>query len=580
MICNQNNGNKLKPVLIITFFILIFTGIIYSNISSKEKKSDVIMFDTIFEINAPNAGTPALLFARYWVSKDFYSIGFKWAEPQVGNINFPTYPPGVTITSNEKAFSTTSQVIESHNDKYPKPIEERGVFRHALGSYPFRNIRFAERDALESRIYTKDIAGISEPDSNELQTVVIQDSKEDNGIKRKAARLNIQTNNGNITKLAVADSNGVLLKGVDYEYSEHDGKSMLKHQTIYLPEKRLMVGYSGKGVSITLRGQKKTYKELPGFHHTGARKCDIEYETIKTDKGPLSVPAGIVVKKADVNYTLRTAKMSNFTQLKMTQEEAQKQAFEFSRLSENELEVRDLLERYWLKNPDDINDIDTKHLVQLRREFENKNSRISDTSEKLKNFSMLLSLDWIQDDPNLYKDFEQYLKILKENNFNQMILLGGINAIDMTSRWSRYSDADKLLQKWIENTIPLFNPMEILNFSEIQIQDKKYWTVINLLGNYLKSKNDLGEMRFDIQVMRYMALLELNKLIEDPSKIKQESIRSQVEWALNSMKKEDLIRLASDSLAEAQETFSELKEPNEIQMSIKKKLDQIEEQVK
>jgi hypothetical protein len=76
--------------------------------------------------------------------------------------------------------------------------------------------------------------------------------------------------------------------------------------------------------------------------------------------------------------------------------------------------------------------------------------------------------------------------------------------------------------------------------------------------------------------MRFMAFNELIKLIEDPLKIKQDSIRSQVDWVLNSMKKKDLIKLANVTLIEANKSYSELKEPNRIQISVKKRLDQIE----
>jgi hypothetical protein len=269
--------------------------------------------------------------------------------------------------------------------------------------------------------------------------------------------------------------------------------------------------------------------------------------------------------------------MSNFTQLKMTQEEAQKQALEFSRLSEKELDVRKLLEKYWRKSPNDINDTDTKNLVQLRANFDNRNSEKPNVCENLKNINVLLSMDWIQGDPNLQKDFEQYLKILRDNNFKQMILLGGINAIDMTAGWGRYSESDKLLQKWIENIIQSFNPMEILNFSEIQVNQKKYWLIINLLKNYLESNKNLGAELFDIQAMRCLALFEFNKLIEDPSQIKQDSIHSQVEWVLSSKSREDLLRLANNSLEEANKTYAELKEPNKMQVSVKKKLDKLDE---
>jgi hypothetical protein len=158
----------------------------------------------------------------------------------------------------------------------------------------------------------------------------------------------------------------------------------------------------------------------------------------------------------------------------MTSQEAQKEALEFSNLNKNELNVRNSLEKYWLKKASDINDTDTKQLAQLRRNFENTNFDDSYTPDKLKNINMFLNLDWIQNDPNLQKDFEKYLKILKENNFQQMVLVGGLNAIDLTARWSRYSDADKLMQKWIENTVTMLNPSDILSFSDTQTIEKKY----------------------------------------------------------------------------------------------------------
>ncbi|MBN1975421.1 MAG: hypothetical protein JW787_17425 [Sedimentisphaerales bacterium] len=564
-----------KWIFIIMLVLLLCTGIVYSNDSTGDKKQAVMRFDTVLELKSPQSGASVLLFARYWVSKDFYSIGFKWAEPQAGNLNFPTYP-GVTISSNEKEFSTSSQIIESHNIKFPKPIEERGVFRHALGSYHFGDIRFAEPETLASRIYKKDIAGVPEPNNNQAQTIEIADSNNSKGIKRNIKKLEMKRGNGNIDNLRVFDANGFLLKDINYEYVGQDGKSMLKHQTVLMPEKRMMVGFNGNGVTITLRGQKKTFKELPGFHHTGARKCDIDYEMLKTDKGLLAVPSSIVVKRADVNYTLRTAKMSNITKLKMTQEEAQKEALEFGRLNDKELKVRELFERYWQKKPQDINDIDRIKLESLRKNFESANTDSKSAAEKLRNISMILELDWIQDDPNLQKHFEQYLTILKENNFKEMLLLGGLNVINTTAGWSRFSDTDKLLQKWFENTIKSYKQLEILSFSEAQINQNNYWIIIRLLDSYMEANKNSETELFDIQAMKCTALSELNKLIADQSKIKRNNVRLQVEWALNSRSKEELIKLANESLVEVQKTFSKLKEPNQIQISLKKKLDQIE----
>jgi hypothetical protein len=229
------NIQKYKWALVVMSVFLLYTGLVYSN-SNGEKKEDVIMFDTIFELNAPNAGTPVLLFSRYWVSKDFYSIGFRWAEPQVGNLNFPIYP-GTTINSNDKEFFISSQLLNSYNKMYAKPVQNRGVFRDSLGSYNFCDIRFAEPEALAEQVYKKDIEGTTEPNNN-IQTIKIADLKESQNITRNVRNLAVKKDNANIDNLKIMDANGLLLKDISYEYTNYKGKTLLKRESILMPEKR------------------------------------------------------------------------------------------------------------------------------------------------------------------------------------------------------------------------------------------------------------------------------------------------------------------------------------------------------
>lgn len=161
-----------------------------------------------------------------------------------------------------------------------------------------------------------------------------------------------------------------------------------------------------------------------------------------------------------------------------------------------------------------------------------------------------MELDWIQNSFELNKRFESYLNILENYNHKQIMLSGVVNIIDITVRWRLFSQADTLLQNWVEKTVQSFNSKEILSFSEYQHGKRKYWIIINLLENYLKSKDGLDTERFDILAMKY--ILRLSGYLT-----------------------QNLIKLADKTLSQAMKSYSDLEVPNELQKSIKNKLDQI-----
>lgn len=571
-----------KKLLILTMLILIlstFSCFVYSENVNDEKKTKVIQFDTILELNASKIGTNILLFARYWVSEDFYSIGVRWAEPYIGVVNFPTYAPGFVINSDDKHFSMINKVAEVHNQTFSKPIGDRGIFRYSLNAYPMDNIRFAEKEALASRVYIKDFSNSPISDSNEWQSYVIPDKEEKNGIKRDVSKVNVMANNGNITKIALGDSEGLFLKGVDYEYSKKEGKYFLKKQTVIIPERKFMVGFNGEGAIITIKDRKIPIRDLPAIHHKGGRKCMVDYQTIQTDNGLISVPSDIYVHKANSISLLRTAKMSNFVQMEMTKEEAKQAAIDFGSLNEQDLKARELFEKCWLKNRKELEDKDISELEKLNKYFDENLSKAKIFADKLKNLGMLLKIDLILGIDNLQEHFTQYIDLLKKDSRDKMILFGGLNTIETAYKWNRPDDADMLLKTWLNSSALSCEPEEILNFSQYNIKRESFWEIFNLLERYLKSNKNIDQYKFDIQAVKTEALFRFYNAIKNPSEKISDKLKAQAAWAFKSTNIDDIQNTFKESLAQSLQSFSLLNEPGQNQTITKLKLEQMNKQV-
>ncbi len=548
---------------------LVFPFFAYSKDINENKQVDIIRFDAILELNAKYLGTTVLLFARYWVAPDFYNISINWAEPYIGNMNFPTNPIGLSISSNENIFSIYNQFIENHNVSFSKPFGDRGVFRHSLNNYPFDNIRFAEEDAISSRIYKDDLKNTYEPNNSKRQTVDIKNEIQDNSkIRRNLSKLDITINNDIIKDLFIYDNNGVPLKGIEYQYSTQNGKSLLKKQTALLPESRLMVGYNGKGATITLYGEKHTFKELPGYHHIGGRECLVDYKVLKMDNNDISVPYNITVNRLDNNLMLRSAKLSNFVCLKMNADDIERESKLYGIFNDTELNIKNLYEKYWLKNNIEIDDINT--ISKLRKDIEDQNNLSDIVSENIKYIVLLMQLDYLEN-KSLIEDFSRYLTILEENNLKKTILDGGIQIIGITAQWEHYSDADQLLSIWLKYVNNTYTPDEIFEFCVNQQKQRYYWIINCILDSYLKSKNNLGEKRFEIEALRIITLNDFLEIIEGKSKTKTPVSLSQIAWAKAS-NNQDLLKLMKDSIIEASDLYNKLSNPSSNQRMLKNKL--------
>jgi len=71
--------------------------------------------------------------------------------------------------------------------------------------------------------------------------------------------------------------------------------------------------------------------------------------------------------------------------------------------------------------------------------------------EQLKRINMLAEIDlMLGEKEDLAGRFSEYLSILRSNDLNNMVLVGGLSRIDIAMRWNQFDAADRLLQQWLE----------------------------------------------------------------------------------------------------------------------------------
>jgi hypothetical protein len=305
---------KFNKHLLILILSLVVLPVLINNTTANEvpkyNKIDVLQFDSIIELNAPLCRTHVVLFARYWVSPELYRMAVVWAEPHAGSLNFPIFPRSLNVASDPEAFRIEHQFQHMYDGVYPRPIGERGPFRHQFNSYYFSDIRFAEQDALDMRIYSSDIGQLKKTGIYDVNVL-----EPDDRSVQEPSRLSVRANKDRLDELSLFDTEGKQLKSIEYQYK--DGGQLHK-QIVLLPERPIKVGFKGKGPTITIGGEEQQYSELETTHHQGGRKCIVDYKPIEIAGRTKTLPCRITVYSGDGNRILRSAKLYNFTRCQIS----------------------------------------------------------------------------------------------------------------------------------------------------------------------------------------------------------------------------------------------------------------------
>jgi hypothetical protein len=490
------------------------------------EKSGAICFDAVIELNAPLCRTHVVLFARFWVWADSYRLAVVWAEPHAGSLNFPIYPPTLNIASDPNTFRISHQLVHTYDGAFAKPLGERGPFKDRFNVYHLSNIRFAEPEALDLRT-------------------------------RMGA-----------TKLP-ADANG------------QDGTPRPKSQTILLPERPITVAFQGEGPTITIAGQKHQYKELQTLDRAGGRKVILEYQALDIRGRAVSLPRRIEVYTRDGKQLLHSARLFNCVPWEADAEQARQSAARFSQFDPNEVRCRDLLIKYWLKTRSEVAKENIETLQLLRSQFGKQTRAGATVGEELKRVNMLLQADWMLDDPNgLGADFREYTGLLRSDGLGRMILFGGENVIETTSRWGQPDTADKLLPIWLDGATTENDMASILDFASGRLAKGSLWTTAKLLERALSNPRIPADQRFAGQALQAIALSKLCEMVEKPDYIESEPGIAQARWALWGRSEEALRQELQASATAAQKSFGAIDRPTRQQRSLKTQLDAISDRLR
>jgi hypothetical protein len=541
-------------------------------------KVGVVQFDAIIELNSVSHGSHVLLFARYWVSPEFYCVGVVWAEPHGTGLDISFYPPSLVIVSDDGQFSISHDVKPEYGTACRKPLPERGVFRFMYGDYPIQNLQFVEQEVSRTRIRVSDLGDLDLSGGGVEQSLNYSVEKNQTDVNGLASRLGVRTQDGRIDSLRFLDSQGRVLKSLDYEYAQTHARTYLVREHVQLPERQVVVGLQGDQAIVTkVRDQQYEYSQFETIHHEGGRKCTIEYAPASLGGKEVVVPVETTVCDGQGTEVLRSARMMNFRRIELDANAVREAASRFCCFTDEHRQYRDLLVKYWEKPPVEVIVPDVNTIAHLRSCFEDSLARQESLGGQLKHANMLMELDrMVGDTPNLTRHYRRYLSILSDNNLNRMVQVGGYNAIEQLMSWGRYSDADVLLEHWTGVLLPAFDSREeLLRFCAQELRNRRPWTTNRLLERALGVFGQSAAARFEIQTMRCQALHQLGLFVRDYADDAPKDLLAQSQWAIGSVGRDGLQTMVRGSLDEAIRAFGVLNQPTPAQTSLREVLDGI-----
>lgn len=460
-------------------------------------------------------------------------------------------------------------------------LRYRDVFRYKFGSYPIGNIRFAEQEALATRIYAADLKGLKDANNVGEQVLDVSIPATEGGGIRDVAKLKVHTSAGHIDSMEFFNAKQQLLKSVSYEYDDKGGKTYLRRQTVVLPERPLMVGFRGEGMKVTLDGKEYRYRDLEATHHRGGRKCTVEYEPVSLGDKEVRLPVRVTVRSGQDERVLRCVRMMNFKQVELDAAGAEEAARRFGAVIADQREYQEFRLKYWKKAPKEIEKEDVEAIEQLRGHFEKAAAAAdSSTGEKLKHLNILMELDRIvSDQSELERHYQSYLSTLGENKLLQMTLVGGYGVIQTSMFQGRRSEAEKLLGRWVNAVLDINDAGSILPFARRQLAKNRLWTTIKLLESFSARYHSRVNARFEADVLKCTALGELCKLLRTTDVAKKGLIaKVQTDWVA-SIGKDDLEKMLAAGMGETRRSFGGIPEPTEPQQALKKQLDKLDKEI-
>ncbi|NLH44193.1 MAG: hypothetical protein GX448_20330 [Planctomycetes bacterium] len=290
-------------------------------------KAGLIQFDVVSELNMDEGFTNWVVFARYWVCREFYAVSVVWSEPHGGGMQDMK---ALVVFSDEAGFRVSDERYADWvplNTVYPKPMAARDSFTHGAGFYELAEMRFAERDAMARRVYVADLEPLKGATRHSDEVADLRMAEDRAGEERKLAHARIRTTDGRIDSMELLDSHRQSLARIRYEYELNGGAARLASLVADLPVRaeRLAINQQVTLHSVEgAQGKDRTFsriKPVDHLSHQGGRTCKVTYGDVGVGDGNLRLPTRIEVRVAQDGRLLRSATLMNFRRVNLDKEQ-------------------------------------------------------------------------------------------------------------------------------------------------------------------------------------------------------------------------------------------------------------------
>ena len=535
-----------------------------------------VQFDAIIQIS-PAARHTEALFARYWVSTNYYQFAIIWVEPHGRGISFPVYPPTLAVCSDSNSFTIKHDIYSRINAAYPKPFGQEEIFTNMFGDYSIGSARWADQFGSESHIYSEDLGAITNTKTQNDEAYWVSFShKTPNGV----TDLNLRVSSQRINSIDFIDGRKKAFKHIDYTYGTNEGLVSLERENISIKERPIAVRLPGKGMSVRLNAVDYQFTNIVATRNKGGRDIVVQYKPIAFDKGTVALPDSITVANDNTKTLLRSAKLLDIKKTEFTVDQAKGEAQRFGAFNSAQHQYRDFLVKYWKTNPNNIPKADLDAIKALRDSFQ-KPLPVKETfiGEDLRRLNIVMELDrLIADEPDLKNAFELYLRTLATNKLDNLVLIGGCNAIDTSILWGRVNEANILLVEWLEISSQCNDPPSVHEFSSMAYLNGNHWAIVKLLQRFLQRKDLSEEETFEFNAMQYMALRRIKALSDKKEMLRDEVAKAELNWVASYCGMDSVEKAALSIKSKAESELKNLKAESSEDISLQQAMEDKDEQ--
>jgi len=513
-----------------------------------------VQFDAVIEFHQRSSACDVVLFARYWVSTNFYYLGVVWGEPHGRGLDFSVYPPTMTIGSTEQAFKVGHQLNPGRNFEATKPFGSRGAFKSMFGDYAVSNARFAEQEAESSRIFVSDLSDLH-PATNGPESAVEVVIGPGLGSARDLASLRLTRDSDTISSIDVYDRDQRLAKRISYSFWPGSEPPRLKREQVELAERPMVLGLPDGGLVVTTQ-QTNTFRitEFLATYGERGRTSVVDFKPVAVGATVVSLPERVTVNDAS-GVELRGARLGGFCAFTFGAEAAAAAANRYAGFTPALARYRELITKYWKHSPRDVSTTDKSVLEDLRHQIEATSQEAgASLGEEMRRINALMELSrLLGDEEGLLRYYRRYLSDLAGNGLKEMLVVGGYTAVDTSVLWGRWSEAFLLLNAWLDRVSESLDLATILDLAAGELRKGNCCATAKLLERAERLSCDSSAIRFEISALAALSLTRLERLVENERQLKSEIDLAQAQWALRLLGKAEIGRRMAQSLESARE---------------------------